>query len=110
MLLEGPSPEKSCYAELFKTLMIDPTKSVGLVYWDILILTCLVSCAVVGPYEAAFITPKLDALFVYNRVLDFLFFCDMILQFFTAREDPTSEGMLVTDPVQIARDYVYFWF
>ena len=41
--------------------------------WDLLTLLCLLFTALVTPVEVAFLTTKLNALFIINRVVDAVF-------------------------------------
>jgi hypothetical protein len=48
--------------------------------WDVAIIAALVFTATVTPYEVAFVETKIDAMFAINRLVDLLFFSDMVLQ------------------------------
>jgi hypothetical protein len=44
------------------------------------IIAALVFTATVTPYEVAFVETKIGAMFAINRLVDLLFFSDMVLQ------------------------------
>jgi hypothetical protein len=48
--------------------------------WDVVMIVALVFTATVTPYEVAFVETKIDAMFAINRLIDLLFFSDMVLQ------------------------------
>jgi hypothetical protein len=70
--------------------------------WDMVTFAALVFTAIVTPPEVAFGTPKLDGLFVINRMIDITFGIDMVLQFFRAYNDPES-GLVIKDRQRITR-------
>lgn len=41
--------------------------------WDFVMVACLLFTAVITPYEVAFLSSKLNALFVINRLVDLMF-------------------------------------
>jgi len=97
--------------------VIDPRNSKNLPVWDGLTSLALIFTAIVTPFETSFLPPPtmdtLDALFYVNRVVDFIFFVDMILQFCLCFPDFVSvlEGpSWVEDPAKIARHYLRGWF
>lgn len=88
--------------------MIFPKDSKKL-YWDILIMLLLVYTGLFVPYSVCFIENTPDGLFAWSLVVDFLFMTDLVLTFFTAYEDPDT-GELITDRVEIAKNYFKLWF
>ena len=50
-------------------------------------LVMVLYTAVVTPFDVSYLQPKLDALFVFNRIVDVYFLADMILQFFLMPQD-----------------------
>ena len=53
--------------------------------WDLVTGSALIFTALVAPFEVAFMPPPpsaADALFLLNRLIDCIFFADMVLQFF----------------------------
>ena len=55
--------------------------------WDLVTLGALIFTAFVTPYEVALLQTKYDGLFFVNRLVDFVFFKDMVMQFFLAFRD-----------------------
>jgi len=90
--------------------VIDPTTSRFLQCWDIIIAVLLAFTALAAPFETAFLKPRMDALFVVDRIVDALFFVDMLLQFFIAYPDPARLTHLVRTPRRIVRHYLQGWF
>lgn len=90
--------------------IIDPSNSTYLIDWDGFIAVLLLCVAALAPFEAAFLTPKLDGVFVFNRFVDCAFLVDMTLQFFIGFADPMRPTMLVKEPRLIARNYMTGWF
>lgn len=73
-----------------KRYVLRPGRSKGLVMWDAVSTLALIYTAILTPFEAAFVSPALglaswsDPWFIINRLLDVVFFVDMILQVSTA--------------------------
>jgi len=65
-----------------KTFLIDPDTAY-IRCFDILLMICLLFTAIVTPYEIAFLTFGYNWLYALNKVVDFIFIKDMIIQFFT---------------------------
>ena len=65
--------------------MIDPRTSLHVAKWDATLAFALCLTALVTPYEIAFLSPPLsaDPVFWFNRVVDAIFMCDMILVCYT---------------------------
>eukprot|EP00873_Tetraselmis_striata_P012096 jgi/Tetstr1/432360/TSEL_021757.t1 len=86
--------------------VLDPRK-VFMQRWDVLIAVLLLFTAVVTPYEVAFIENNsfVDPLFIINRIVDVLFFIDMVLQFNLMFLD-TKTNVWITDRWRIARNYI----
>merc|ERR1711988_694882 len=63
---------------------------------------------VVTPYEVAFLSTKLNALFFINRLIDIFFICDLSMQFFLMYRD--EDGRLIKDQASIIKRYFKFWF
>jgi hypothetical protein len=83
--------------------------------WDGATTLALLFTASITPYEVAFLETDPDeypVLFVANRVVDVLFLCDVVLQFFLCYEeqDPTQGLRMVKDQRKIAERYVKSWF
>ncbi|CAK0908292.1 unnamed protein product, partial [Prorocentrum cordatum] len=58
--------------------LLSPKDSWFLCVWDLYLAALLVLVAVLAPYETAFLVPRLDGLFVFNRFVDLCFFFDMV--------------------------------
>jgi len=76
--------------------------------WDLVMMICLLFTAVLTPFEVAFLQTTLDLLFIINRVVDALFACDLVMQFFLAYMD--SDGQWVVEHDRIASRYLVGWF
>lgn len=88
--------------------LIDPNSDF-MMRWDILSIVLLVFVMFVTPFEVAYLTTSLDGLFVINRVIDFFFVSDMVVQFFLMYRDE-EKGVLVKKQDQIIRRYMSGWF
>ena len=89
--------------------------------WDLITLTALIFTAFVTPYEVALLDSDCDyfnvmtwdALFAANRIIDLVFFKDMIMQFFLAYRitgNGGSVGLLVRNFQAIRSNYLRSWF
>ena len=83
--------------------------------WDAIMITMLVFVAVMGPFEVALLRHDLDsqrgvALFVVNRIVDFIFLIDMAINFNLMYPAPKHIGGYITDKSMIVRNYVRGWF
>lgn len=92
--------------------VVDPRPGKGnarrLAAWDALSVFALLFTAFSSPFEVAFlITAEVDGLFVVNRLVDLIFFVDMVLQFFLMYEGPNG---WVQNPSAIVRHYLAGWF
>jgi len=79
--------------------------------WSLFILSLVVYTVLWTPYTVASSSDSEDsaASFIWDRVLDSLFFLDVVLQFFLTYEDPIT-GMEIFEVKQIARRYLELWF
>ncbi|KAJ3112155.1 hypothetical protein HDU96_004889 [Phlyctochytrium bullatum] len=79
--------------------------------WDALTLILLIFTATVTPFETAFASNdgSVDLLFLVNRIVDFIFICDLFIQFRLPYRDGNS-GRYVSDPSHIAMNYIKSWF
>ena len=80
--------------------------------WDVITAVLLVFVAVVTPFELGFLTTRIDTtpsliLFVINRVVDFLFIVDIVIQANTAFID--NRGRKVYSRRKILRHYARTW-
>ena len=90
-----------------KKWIINPV-SKNMKRWDVLMIILLLFTACATPYEVSFLETALDALFVFNRVVDFAFMVDIGLHFFLPFETP--EGQTVYSHSKIAVHYIETWF
>jgi potassium voltage-gated channel Eag-related subfamily H protein 7 len=97
--------------------LIDPNQK-KVRRWDAVVTAALLFTGAFTPFEVAFIDTVcfhpvlgLNPLFAFNRLIDFVFFCDMILQFFLMKEVETDNGVvLIKDHRTLACLYVQSWF
>ena len=79
-------------------------------FWDPVIITCLIFTAIVTPVEVAFLRQPewpFDGLFYINRVVDFTFVIDMLVQFNLAYPVSNSHSSyLITNRWKISKRYV----
>lgn len=83
--------------------------AIFLEYWDTYILVLLVFTAVVTPYQVAYLEPAFNALFYFDRLIDFSFLVDMVLQFFLVFYDDERMSWVYNHKI-IAKEYLKFWF
>jgi hypothetical protein len=80
--------------------------------WDLIMLFLLAYTAVVTTYEIAFIEVSpislSNGLFVANRVVDFGFVCDIIINFNLAYYNEAN--MLITATARVRSNYLKGWF
>jgi hypothetical protein len=101
-----------------KRYVLHPGKSKWLGYWDIVSAFALLYTVSITPFEAAFVSPVIggaawsDPWFLVNRLLDSIFFVDMILQFFVAYQTVDARGvkLWVESHTPIVHHYVTTWF
>ena len=90
---------------------IDPNASEWTAYWDLMMMALLTVVLFLTPYEVAFLAPSVGVLFVINRVLDLIFFCDMVIQFFLAYQSGPEQGSTwVKSLPMIRKRYMKGWF
>ena len=76
--------------------------------WNYIMVFLLVYTATVMPFRLAFIKAPIGSdWFWVETVIDFLFFCDIIVNFFSAFYN--SEGKLVVNRKKIATSYAKSW-
>jgi len=79
--------------------------------WDGLCGVVVLYIAFATPFEVAFLDAELGPLFYFNRMIDGMFTCDMVLQFFLPYLEITRNGeMYIHSPRMIARRYLGRWF
>ena len=62
--------------------------------WQFVMGFALVFVALVTPVQVSLLEPTFDFLFLLGLFVDFLFFCDFVLQFFTAYPKTTPHGLV----------------
>lgn len=78
--------------------------------WDLLMVVLLGFTALVTPFEVGFLTANgVDGLFVINRLVDFGFLLDMIVNFFLGYFDE-NQAVWIWNHKKIARRYLLGWF
>ena len=94
--------------------VIDPRRSKFIMYWDIITSVALVFTATVTPYEVALLDPRLDVLWIINRLVDSIFGLDIVLAFFTMYEVKSASiaarNEWVSSHWRIAKQYLTGWF
>ena len=104
--------ERIVVAPTVYTFVIDPRTSHRLAYWDTITAAALLFTAIITPFEVAFLQPGNTGLFILNRMIDVVFFIDLVLQFFLAYpayRSVAGEGW-VTNRRTIANHYLRTWF
>ena len=103
----------------FERLVLHPGKNSKMLNrWDFVTGTALVYTAIITPFEAAFLQATvgmdawIDPWFLINRVLDIVFLCDMVLNFFLAFQALDSYGGLVwiVDQRRVIAHYLRGWW
>jgi len=82
--------------------------------WDLVTVCALLFTAFVTPFEVAFFPPQIYAgpyNFASNRLVDLIFFADIIITFFLPYRAPQRDGgIMVFDNRKIARNYLRGFF
>lgn len=98
--------------------VLHPEKNRWIGRWDGVTSLALVYTATLTPFETAFIPPVVGAAawrepwFIVNRMLDVIFFCDLIIQFFVAYQTGSQCGgrSWVLDRQLVRWHYLKTWF
>ena len=98
--------------------VLHPEKNRLLGYWDAISSFALLYTATLTPFETAFLPSVVgaaawqDPWFIVNRILDVIFFIDMIMQFFIAYQTGNSFAgrVWVEDHRKIVFHYLQSWF
>jgi len=94
--------------------VIDPRYSPSIGYWDMTTAIGLIFTALVTPFEVSVLADQglIVPLFVINRIVDVIFLCDIVLQFFIAYPgEGRGEGIKwVYTHGAIAHHYLTGWF
>jgi len=88
--------------------VISPNNSYK-VKWDVWIILVLIVVAITLPYNIGFIDKPNIGWQIVNYVVDFSFLTDMVLTFFTAIPNPSTQ-QLITNKKLIAKSYISGWF
>jgi len=91
-----------------KNMFYQKPESAFMQRWDLMLMIALIFTAIVTPYEVAFVSTELDALFVVNRLVDLVFICDMANNFMLVYYD--KDGQMIKDHGLIAKRYMKGWF
>merc|ERR1719506_1953138 len=81
--------------------------------WDTVVGVALIFTGLFTPFEVSFLPAYCPPhyLFIFNRVIDLLFFFDMLLQFSLITITETPDGVeRITNRPQLARNYLSGWF
>ena len=68
----------------------------------------LIYATTVTPYRVAFVDNETTTWIIIDSIVDFFFFCDLVLNFFFAYYDEDEE--LIFDRIKIAKRYLKTWF
>ena len=95
--------------------VIDPRSSRAASSSDIVVAVALIFTILVTPWEVSFLAPaqEVDLLFVFNRIMDTIFFVDMCFQFvlmYPTSSSANDGARWEDDPGQIVRHYLCTWF
>ncbi|KAK6781911.1 hypothetical protein RDI58_019707 [Solanum bulbocastanum] len=77
--------------------------------WEMFLLFLVIYTAWITPFEFAFLICKIDALVIFDNIVNCFFAIDIFLNFFMAYLDKESY-ILVDDPKKIAIRYLSTWF
>ncbi|KAF8021091.1 hypothetical protein BT93_G1500 [Corymbia citriodora subsp. variegata] len=77
--------------------------------WEMWLIVLVLYSAWICPFEFAFLSYKIDALFFIDNIVNGFFAIDIVLTFFVAYVDSQSY-LLVDDPKKIALRYLSTWF
>ena len=76
--------------------------------WMSVIIVLLIYTGIFVPYKLAFILEEIQALVIFDTIIDVFFFVDIFINFFSATEN--KSGKLITDHKTIAKMYLTGWF
>ncbi|KAM3379114.1 potassium channel KAT3 [Capsicum galapagoense] len=77
--------------------------------WELFLLIIVIYTAWITPFEIAFLIYKIDALVIFDNIVNCFFAIDIFLNFFVAYLDKDS-NILVDDHKKIAIRYISTWF
>lgn len=78
------------------------------IVWNVVMLFLIIFIAITVPYRIPFEDVTPPAWFYLDSIMDCLFICDVMMNFFTAIED--DNGELITDQKKITLHYIKRWF
>lgn len=91
--------------------VINPDTSTWATAWQGVVAAALIFVAFVTPVQVGLFELQLDMLMILSFCVDFVFFADMIVQFFTTYSRDTSDGIVwEVDLRRIALHYMQTWF
>ena len=79
------------------------------IFWDLFILVLLLLVCIIVPYRLAFYPDQSGPWVIFYLVMDFCFFLDIIVTFFTSVPDDET-CTEITDRQKIAKIYLKGWF
>eukprot|EP00929_Paragymnodinium_shiwhaense_P102438 TRINITY_DN65624_c0_g1_i1.p1 TRINITY_DN65624_c0_g1~~TRINITY_DN65624_c0_g1_i1.p1 ORF type:complete len:876 (+),score=182.46 TRINITY_DN65624_c0_g1_i1:119-2746(+) len=112
---EGPLVRsgRSWWASPCANCLVNPLQNKWVQRWDIVSISALCFVGVVTPFEVGLVAPteQINALFVVNLLIDFIFTLDLGLQFFLMYPVKTRGGtMMEYRHHRIIRRYLFGWF
>lgn len=110
LVYDSISDEEDSDEEVVETTYIEPSSNIRLSYDCILFILELYSMFYI-PFSLAFglnENIKINGVFIFNVIIDCVFFFDIIMSFFTAYYD--FDEQLVTEIKLIAVHYLHTWF
>ncbi len=87
--------------------MILPTSRYK-IFWNLILVFLLLYVATFLPYRTAFLEEVPAGVTVMEYIIDFLFTCDILVNFLSAYYD--EDNSIVTDSCAIAKKYLKTWF
>jgi potassium voltage-gated channel Eag-related subfamily H protein 7 len=110
VLNEGKDYIFSLDSRLDRWRIVDPNTQ-RMNNWDVTMMMLLVFTAFVTPFEVAFLSTEVNALFWINRFIDMLFLCDLVLNFMISYPVfVRSTRVWIISPAKIAKRYLSSWF
>lgn len=76
--------------------------------WNIIIIILLLYTATFVPYKTSFYDEDPIGIYYWEWIVDSLFMLDILINLFSAYEDPDS-GLIEVRLKKIAKSYIYSW-
>lgn len=76
--------------------------------WDVVVVFLLLYTAIFVPFKVCFTDESTDGEFIFDLGVDFCFFVDIVLTFFTATEG--DRGAIEVQKSVLAKNYFKGWF